>query len=121
MPTALALWLVMDDLKRQRDQLEKELRGATEALDRKLESMGSTWQAGLGSLSVRATLDSYFISMIYILFNAACFAAGITFIFLNNRSIIVHKDREPPWSTWEKFLRQFLHCPAPVEIAFHRF
>lgn len=76
MPTALALWLVTDDLKRQRDQLEKELRGAAEALDRKLESMGSTWQAGLGSLSVRATLDSYFISMIYILLTRPALRLG---------------------------------------------
>ena len=61
----------------------------TKVLDGKLGSMGSTWQAGLGSLSVRATLDSYLISMIYILFNVACFAAGIAFIFLNGTVRVV--------------------------------
>lgn len=72
----------MDDLERQRDQLEKELRGAIEALHREYRSEASTWQAGLGSLTVKATLDSDFISNIYVLFNVICFAAGIVFIFL---------------------------------------
>ena len=45
--------------------------------------MASTWQPGIGSLKVNATLDSDLISGIYILFNVVCFAAGIAFIFLN--------------------------------------
>ena len=82
MPTALALWLVMDDLRRQRDQLEKELRSASEALDKEYRSMASTWQQGLGPLTVKLTLNSDQISEIYILFNMVCFAVGIAFIFL---------------------------------------
>jgi hypothetical protein len=73
----------MDDLKQQRDQLEKELQGASEALGREYRSMASTWQVGLGPLAMKATLDSGLISEIYILFNVVCFAAGIAFIFLN--------------------------------------
>lgn len=81
MPTTLALWLVVDDLRRQRDDLKKELDGAREALKRRYRSMASTWKAG--SLPITVTIDSGLISLIYILFNVVCFAAGVAFIFLN--------------------------------------
>lgn len=73
----------MDDLRRQRDQLEKELQGANEAFRREYKSMTSTWKAGLGPFTVKARLDSNLIAGIYILFNVVCFAVGIAFIFLN--------------------------------------
>ena len=72
----------MDDLRRQRDQLEKELQGANEAFRREY-TVTSTWQAGLGPFTVKATLDSNIIAGVYILFNVVCFVVGIAFIFLN--------------------------------------
>ena len=81
MPTALALYLVMDDLRRQRDELKEELEGAREALNKQYRSMASTWRAG--SLPMTITIDSGLISLIYILFNMVCFAVGVAFIFLN--------------------------------------
>jgi hypothetical protein len=73
----------MDDLSRQRDQLEKELQGASEAFNREYKSITSTWQVALGPVPITATLSSEPISWIYIAFNVACFAVGVAFIFLN--------------------------------------
>jgi hypothetical protein len=79
MPIDLAWWLVVDDLRRQRDQLEKELQRANEAFDRELRSMTSTWVGRLGSFPLRIPANSQVIIAIYLLFNGVCFAVGVAF------------------------------------------
>ena len=79
MPIALAWLLVVDDT--QRDQLEKELRLAIEALDRERRRLESGGPYKFGPVVFRTSLRLF--SIVYAAFDAACFAAGVTFVLLS--------------------------------------
>ena len=78
---ALAWLLAVDDTSRQREQLEKELRLATEALDREYRRISSAGQIKLGPAAF--FISFRFFSTIYAVFDAACFATGVTLVFMN--------------------------------------
>lgn len=69
----------MDDLRR-REQLQRELQRATEAFDRELRSLASAWGATLGRFAISTSFSIEGIIAVFVLFNVACFAAGIAFI-----------------------------------------
>jgi hypothetical protein len=79
MPIDLAWWLVVDDPRQQRDQLEKDVQRAYAAFDRESLSMTSTWVGRLGPFSLSVPVKSQVIVAIYVLFNVACFAIGVAF------------------------------------------
>jgi hypothetical protein len=60
---------VVDDLRRQREQLEKELLLASEAFEREYRPIVSDWRTVLGPVAVSATASSGLITTIYVLFN----------------------------------------------------
>jgi hypothetical protein len=83
MPIDLTWRLVVDDLRRQRDQLEKELQSAREAFDREYRSISSAVGARLGPFSINRTISREVVIAIFIAFNVVCFAVGIAFILQN--------------------------------------
>jgi hypothetical protein len=69
----------VDDLRRQRNEVEKELQRANEAFMREYRSMTSTWGGTLGPFAIRIPASSHVITAIYVLFNVVCFAVGVAF------------------------------------------
>ena len=49
-------WLVMDDLRRQREQLEEKLQHAREAFDSEYRSIATVWGVTFGRLDINAGL-----------------------------------------------------------------
>lgn len=72
----------MDDVERQRDQLQRKLQRTNEAFDRERRSIASAWGGKLGPFAVRATISAEAIVVLFIIFNVVCFATGVAFIFL---------------------------------------
>jgi len=79
MPIDLAWWLVVDNSRQQRDQLEKDVQRAHAAFDRESRSMTSTWIGRLGPFPLSIPANSQVIIAIYLLFNGVCFAVGVAF------------------------------------------
>jgi hypothetical protein len=80
MPIDLTWRLVVDDLRRQRDQLEKELQSAREAYDREYRSISSAVGGRLGPFGINVTITREVTIAIFIAFNVVCFGVGIAFI-----------------------------------------
>jgi hypothetical protein len=72
----------VDDPRQRRDQLEKELQRASEALGEEVRFLSSGWAGRLGPFTISARISGEIITATYVLFNMICFAAGIGFIFL---------------------------------------
>jgi hypothetical protein len=69
---------VVDDLKQQREQLEKELLLASEAFERAYKPIASGWRADLGLVAISVTASSGLITIIYVLFNVLCFVSRLS-------------------------------------------
>jgi len=65
----------MDDLQKEREQIEQDLRLADSAFACEYVKLASTWRASVGAANITVRLDSNTISLVYVLFNIARVAA----------------------------------------------
>jgi hypothetical protein len=71
----------VDDLRRRKDQLAKELQHIREAFTKEYRSTTSAWGGTLGPFTIDARISAEIIIAIYVTFNVVCFVAGVAFIF----------------------------------------
>ena len=74
------LWIVEDSIS-ELDRLSQELRETEAAFTDEFRRIASGWHLGIGRMHINAVVGPEMITVIYVAFNALCFAVGVAFVF----------------------------------------
>jgi hypothetical protein len=69
----------MDDRSAELSRLHEELQKTDEAFWREFHDTFARWNLGIGPLRISSPATSHQVAIMYLSFNALCFAAGVTF------------------------------------------